>query len=507
MVTKEFNSLQMNNVSKVEISVDSDAAAKRLSQAITYRTISNQDRSDFDEQAYKDFHKYLVETYPLVHKNLKREILGSPRAFSLLYTWEGKIPSLPPVVLLAHQDVVPVVPGTEQKWQHDAYSGDIADGYIWGRGSLDDKIMILAILEAVEMQLKAGFQPTRTIYLVFGQDEEVMGTEGVKHIVEVLQSRGVNEVALVLDEGLPLTVGLFPGITDPIALIGTAEKGYASLQLKVSGPGGHSAMPPKNSNIGILAQAITKLEANPFPYRITQVVRDQMRFLGPELPEKTQEILVDIVYGDEEKEPEEDIHLHNEHGHTNCPTAGWHEVADSKEQFIKYMLSGAQTTAMLHTTTAVTMVNGGVKENVLPPFATAVVNFRILQGDTVQSVIEYVKKVVNDERVQVSEVSASIDPSPISDPYGKEYTLIEKSIRQTYDLPGLMVAPYLVIGGCDAKYFAATIAKNVYRFTAVRVESAADAARWHGVNERVLVTEYANSIRFFHNFIGNAEEL
>jgi carboxypeptidase PM20D1 len=507
MVTKEFNSLQMKNVAKVEISVDSDAAAKRLSQAITYRTISNQDRSDFDEQAYIDFHKYLVETYPLVHKTLKREILGSPRAFSLLYTWEGKIPSLPPVVLLAHQDVVPVVPGTEQQWQHDAYSGDIADGYIWGRGSLDDKIMMLAILEAVEMQLKAGFQPTRTFYLVFGQDEEVMGTEGVKHIVEVLQSRGVNEVALVLDEGLPLTVGLFPGITDPIALIGTAEKGYASLQLKVSGPGGHSAMPPKNSNIGILAQAITKLEANPYPYRITQVVRDQMRFLGPELPEKTQEILVDIVYGDEEKEPEEDIHLHNEHGHTNCPTAGWHEVADSKEQFIKYMLSGAQTTAMLHTTTAVTMVNGGVKENVLPPFATAVVNFRILQGDTVQSVIEYVKKVVNDERVQVSEISASIDPSPISDPYGKEYTLIEKSIRQTYDLPGLMVAPYLVIGGCDAKYFAATIAKNVYRFTAVRVESAADAARWHGVNERVLVTEYANSIRFFHNFIGNAEEI
>jgi len=400
-----------------------------------------------------------------------------------------------------------VFPGTEQQWEHDAYSGDIADGYIWGRGSLDDKIMILAILEAVEMQLKEGFQPIRTIYLVFGQDEEVMGPEGVKQIVEVLKSRGINEVALVLDEGLPLTVGLFPGVSAPIALIGTAEKGYASLQLKVAGPGGHSAMPPKNSNIGILAQAITKLEANPFPYRITQVVRDQMRFFGPELPEKTQEILVDIVYGDEEKEPEEDIHLHNEHGHTNCPTCGWHEVADSKEQFIKYMLSGAQTTAMMHTTTAVTMINGGVKENVLPPFASAVVNFRILQGDTVQSVIEYVKRVVNDDRVQVSEVSDSIDPSPISDPYGKEYKLIEKSIRQTYDLPGLIVAPYLVIGGCDAKYFAATIAKNVYRFTAVHVESAADAARWHGVNERVLVDEYANSIRFFHNFIGNAEEI
>lgn len=507
MTTRDFSSLQMEGIQKVDIQVDADAAAKRLSKAITYRTISNQDRSDFDEQAFSDWHQYLVDTYPLVHKTLKREVVGSPRPFSLLYTWEGKKPSLPPVVMLAHQDVVPVVPGTESQWEHDAYSGDIADGYVWGRGSLDDKIMILGILEAIEMWLKEGFQPTRTMYLVFGQDEEVGGSEGAKHIPELLKSRGVNEVALVLDEGVPITVGLFPGIPAPIAMIGTAEKGYASLQLKVAGPGGHSAMPPKNSNIGILAQAITKLEANPFPYRITQTVRDQMRFMGPELPEKTQEILVEIVYGDEVKGQDADAYHFVKHGHTNCPTAGWHSVPDSEEQFYKYMLSGPQTTAMLHTTTAVTMFNGGVKENVLPPFATAVVNFRILQGETVQSVIEYVKQVVNDPRVQVTDISASIDPSPISDPYGTEYKLIEKSIRQTWDLPGLVVAPYLVIGGTDSKFFHASIAKNVYRFTAVRVESAADTARWHGVNERVLVDEYANSIRFFHNFIANAVEL
>jgi len=506
MVTKDFSSLQMKDVNKVDIKVDADAAAKRLSKAITYRTISNQDRNDFDEQAFRDWHQYLVDTYPLVHKTLKREIVGSPRSFSLLYTWEGKKPSLPPVVLMGHQDVVPVVPGTESQWEHDAYSGDIADGYIWGRGSLDDKIMILGILEAIEMRLKDGFQPTRTILLVFGQDEEVGGPEGAMQVPALLKARGINEVALVLDEGLPLTVGLFPGVPAPIALIGTAEKGYASLQLKVAGPGGHSAMPPKNGNIGILAQAITKLEANPFPYQITQVVRDQMRFFGPELPEKTQEILVDIVYGNEEEQAHGDGHNH-EHGHTNCPTAGWGEGPSSEEQFFKYMLSGAQTTAMLHTTTAVTMFNGGVKENVMPPFATAVVNFRILPGETVQSVIDYVKRVVNDSRVEVTDISASIDPSPISDPYGNEYKLIEKSIRQTWDLPGLVISPYLVIGGTDSKFFHASIAKNVYRFTAVRVESAADAARWHGVNERVLLDEYANSIRFFHNFIGNAEEL
>lgn len=505
MVTKEFNSVQMKNVAVVETPVDADAAAKRLSKAITYRTISNQDRNDFDEQAFRDFHNYLAETYPLVHKTLKKEVVGEPRAFSLLYTWEGKKPSLPPVVLLAHQDVVPVVPGTEQQWEHDAYSGDIADGYVWGRGSLDDKVMILSTLEAIEMRLKEGFQPTRTMYLVFGQDEEVGGSEGAMHIPALLEARGIKEVALVLDEGVPIVPGLFPGVVAPVAMIGTAEKGYASLQLKVSGAGGHSAMPPKVSNIGILAQAIAKLEANPFPYRVTQIVRDQMRFMGPELPAATQEILVDIVYGTEGHSGG-DGHYHVE-GHTNCPTAGWHTETDSKEQFFKYMLSGPQTTAMLHTTTAVTMFNAGVKENVLPPFATAVVNFRILQDETVQSVIDYVKQVINDPRVVVTDISASIDPSPISDAYGSEYKLIEKSIRQTWDLPGLVVAPYLVIGGTDSKYFHASIAKNVYRFTALRVESAVDVGRWHGVNERVLIGEFANSIRFFHNFIANAEEL
>jgi len=171
------------------------------------------------------------------------------------------------------------------------------------------------------------------------------------------------------------------------------------------------------------------------------------------------------------------------------------------------MLTSPLTTAMMHTTTAVTMVNGGVKENVLPPFASAVVNFRILQGETVKSVIEQVTKIIDDDRVTVTDISSSIDPSPVSDPYGEEYKLIEKSIRQTWG-SDLVVTPYLVIGGADAKWFAASgITENVYRFTAVRVESAADTGRWHGVNERVLVDEFARSIGFFHQFIANAQQL
>lgn len=505
--TRAFNSLQMKGVAVVNVPVDADAAARRLSAGIKIPTISNQDRKDFDEKAFKDYHAFLEKAYPLAHKTMEREVLGDPRKYSLLYTWKGTNPALDPIILMGHQDVVPVVPGTEKQWEHGAFSGDIAGGYIWGRGALDDKVMIQAIFEAIEMHVRKGFKPTRTIFLVFGQDEEVGGAEGVKNIVAALKARGVKNVALVLDEGLPLAPGLFPGIKAPTAPIGTAEKGYVSLELKVAGAGGHSAMPPRNSNIGILAQAITKLEANPFPYRITQAVRDQYRFMGPELPEKYHALLAEVALGKDSAKPAiPQAQAAAEYG--DNVNVAWQSQSASEEEFIRYMLTNPMTTALLHTTTAVTMVNGGIKENVMPPFATAVVNFRILQGETVQSVIDFATKVIDDKRVAVKDISASINPSPVSDPYGQEYKLLEKTIRQTWGTPDLIVMPYLVIGGADAKWFAASdMTKNVFRFTAVRVESAADSARWHGVNERVLVTEYAKSIGFFHQFIVNAQVL
>ncbi|MGY5453330.1 M20 family peptidase [Agarivorans sp. MS3-6] len=447
-------------------------AAKRLSAGIQFPTISNQDRSDFDTDAFDGYHAYLEKTYPLLHKNLTKEVLGKERKYSLLYTWEGSNKDLAPIVLMGHQDVVPVVPGTEKDWAYDAYSGHIDDKYIWGRGSLDDKIMIHAIMEAIEIQLAAGFQPERTIYLSFGQDEEVGGPEGTKHIVEVLQERGVSNIALVVDEGLPVTAGIFPGFDKPAALLGIAEKGYLTLELKVEGPGGHSAMPPEESNIGILANAITKLESNPFPVSLTDSVREQFKAMAPHMTEQQRE-----------------------------------QIKDDKS-LLNYLYSNPITRAMIHTTTAVTVINGGVKENVMAPSASALVNFRILQGDSIESVTEYVTNVINDERVTITDNSASINPSPVAGT-GAEYKLIEKTIHQTWnDQDDLAVVPYLVIGGADAKWFAATdMVKNVYRFTAVRVESAADAARWHGINERVLIKEYANSIRFFRNLLDNMQDM
>ncbi|MCL1142401.1 M20 family peptidase [Shewanella gaetbuli] len=480
----EFTSMQMKDVALNRVKVDVEGAANRLAKGIQFATISNEDRNDFNEAAFTGYHQFLADSYPKVHKTLQKELVGKERQFSLLYTWQGTNPELAPVVLMAHQDVVPIVPETKHQWQHDPFGGVIADGYIWGRGAIDDKSMIHAILEAAEMKIAAGFVPERTLIFAFGHDEEVGGEDGIKHLVDVLeQQKGYQKIALVLDEAAPMAPGLFPGIAQNTALISVAEKGYVSLSLTVSGAGGHSSMPPASSNIGILAKAINQLETNPFPYRITSTLRDQYRYLGPELPESTHDMYSAVAYGSDDK------------------------LTPLEQKFIEGMSAHPLTQAMLRTTTAVTMINGGIKANVLPTTATAVVNFRILQGDTIESVIETVHAVVNDERVTVADVSQSINPSAISPVGSKEYNLIEHTIRQTWG-NDLIVTPFLAVGGTDAKHFAAkSFAPNVYRYTPLQLESGKDIARFHGINERILAKELAGSISFFYTFMDNVQSL
>jgi len=478
---QNFSSMQMKGVKPVKIDVDVEAAAKRLSKAVQFRTISNQDRSDFDGKAFEGYHKYLVEAYPNVHKTLNRELLGKPRPYSLLYTWEGKNPSLPPVVFMAHQDVVPIAEESRDQWKVEPFSGAIKDGYIWGRGALDDKNQIHALLEAAEMKIKEGFQPTRTIMFVFGHDEEVGGPEGAKHVVDVLEKRGIKEIAFVMDESAPIVPGLFPGIKENSALIGIAQKGFLSLELSVNGEGGHSSQPPKQSNIGILAAAVTKLEMAQFPYKINKAVRYQYRFMGPELAKEKQPMYAAVAFGDDDK------------------------TTKLEQDFIDEMASQQITRAMLHTTIAVTMFNAGIKDNVLPPAATAVVNFRPAPGDSKEMIIEHVKKAIADDRIKIRDISASTPPTNIADPHGNGYKMLEKTIRQTWG-NDLIVAPLFVIGGSDSKHFQAwPFAPNVYTITAIQLESVAEFAGFHGVNERILVKEYGRSIAFFYQLMSNLE--
>ncbi|WP_220719755.1 M20 family peptidase [Agarivorans litoreus] len=479
---QDFSSMQMQGVEQVEVKVDIDGAAQRLSQAVQFATISNQDRSDFDEAAFNNYHDFLVKSYPLVHKTLKRELVGDPRPFSLIYTWEGKDPSLPPAIFMAHQDVVPIAEESRDQWEVEPFSGEIKDGYIWGRGSLDDKNQIHAILEAAEMKIKEGFQPERTILFVFGHDEEVGGPEGAKHAADIVEQR-YDKVAFVIDESAPLTPGIFPGIRENTALIGIAQKGFVSLEIAIHGVGGHSSQPAGESNIVALAKAVEKVEAAQFPYKIHDAVRYQYRFMGPELPEDQQPMYKAVAYGDNDS------------------------ISDLEQKFIDVMSQNQVTRAMLHTTTAVTMFNAGIKDNVLPPAATAVVNFRPMPGDSPEVIIEHVKKAINDDRITVRDISASTPATNVADPNGEGYKMLEKTIRQIWG-NDLIVSPFFVIGGSDSKHFQARdFAPDVYTITALQLENVKEFEGFHGVNERILVDEYARSIGFFYKLMDNLETL
>jgi carboxypeptidase PM20D1 len=237
--TTTFRSKQIEAGDAAAFQIDGKAAAGHLSAAVRFQTVSHQNSADFDAEAFEGFRAFLEATYPLCHEALEWQVINEQ---SILYKWPGADPEKKPILLLGHYDVVPIEPGTEQDWEHPPFSGEITDGFIWGRGTLDDKSSVLGVLEAVETLIGQSHQPQRTVYLAFGHDEEVGGREGAVRIADHLTAEGV-ELEFVLDEGMAITNGLVPGLASPVALIGIAEKGYVSVELTVETEGGHSSMP------------------------------------------------------------------------------------------------------------------------------------------------------------------------------------------------------------------------------------------------------------------------
>lgn len=454
-------SQQLAESAVTPIKVDADAVAQRLAKSVTFRTVSSQDKPDATDAEFRKLHAYLVQQYPLVHSALKREVIGA----SLLYTWNGTDPKALPIALLAHQDVVPIASGTEQAWSVDPFGGVIKDGFVWGRGTLDDKGNILAQLEAVEMLLASGFKPKQTIYLAMGQDEELGGARGNKALVDLLASRGV-KLDFVLDEGMVITEGVFPGLSKPLALIGLAEKGGLNLQLSYDGKPGHSSMPPVPSGIGSMSKALASLEDHQMPGGIKGVAAEMFGALAPEMPMLNRVLLSNL----------------------------WLTRSLVQGQLEKSVTANA----MLRTTTALTIVNGGNKANVLPGHVEATVNFRILPGDTVAGVHEHVRAVVNNEAIKL-QAEGGTEASPISPTGSKAYQTIARTVRQMF--PGMVVAPGLVIVGTDSRHYT-PLTDNIYRFSPMRFKSE-DLTRLHGTNERIAISNYVEVIQFYHQLLRN----
>lgn len=440
-----------------------DGAVERLAGAVRIPTVSPSDSTQRDSAAFRAMHDYLARSFPRVYASLAHEVVGLD---ALLFEWKGSDASLSPVVLMGHMDVVPVDPPALPKWEHAPFSGDVDSGYVWGRGTLDDKATMMSHLESAEYLLTKGFVPKRTIYFAFGADEEVSGRHGAAEIAKLLQSRGIKPM-MVLDEGGTVVNRGLPGVTRPIAVVGISEKGYATLALTVRGVGGHSSMPPRHTTAGILARAITRLEDNPLPAS-----------LGPEMAQ-----LFD---------------------------AAGREMAFSRRilfanrwllnpVLVRFLAAAPSTDATMRTTTAVTMLEGSPKDNVLPGVARAVVNFRIVPGESAETIIAHVRRVVDDSRVDVTTVGTPTKPSKVSPTDDSVWTALDNTIRQIY--PAAVVAPYMTLGATDSRYFN-DLSAHVYRFTGAQIEIE-DKDRVHGTNERIAIKSYLDGIRFSHQLILN----
>lgn len=431
-----------------------DSAASHLSKAIQIKTVSYGDTLAIDTAEFTKFKSFLEVSYPIVHQKLAREIFNK---FSYVYKWIGKDTSLKPYVLMAHMDVVPVEPVAESKWTYPSFSGTIKNDTIWGRGAVDDKVAVIAILESVEKLLKQNYTPNRTIYLCFGHDEEVSGKRGAKIISNWLKENKINP-SLVLDEGGQIDTKHFAQLKRPLAVIGTSEKGYVNLDLTVEIPGGHSSMPAAETAIDVLNKAIVKIRSNPMEPVLIPTMLELLKRTKPAESFPKRIVLSNLWL--------------------------------FKGAVIGQLEKTKETNAMVHTTIVPTILQAGIKDNVIPTIARATLNSRILPGQTTDDVLNFVIKQVNDPRVKIKKQNISMmEPSPVTSFEHSEFKKVEQVFYKT--VPNVIVSPFLMIGATDSRYFR-SFSDAVLNFSAVQ-----DMKGFHGIDERIGIADLERMIDFY----------
>jgi carboxypeptidase PM20D1 len=441
--------------------LDEAGIVERFRAALRFRTVAHPDPASFPAQEFESFRAFLAASFPRLHAALARELVAE---HTLLFTWRGADPEAAPVVLMGHQDVVPAE--SPESWTHPPFAGELVDGVLWGRGALDDKPNVMGLCEAVEHLIARGFRPERTVVLLFGHDEELGGTQGAAPAARLLA--GGPEPFLVLDEGGAVVEGAVPFLARPVAVVGVAEKGSLNLELvaRLDGPA-HSSTPPALTSVGRVARAVDRLQSRPFPTRTTPGLEDLLRFLAPELPLPARTVAANRWLFDPL--------LH------------------------RMFLRSPATAALVRTTTAPTVMRGGTKANVIPPEASITVNFRILTGESVASTTEHVRRAVADPAVELR-AGAAREPSPASPVDTPGFAVPQRTIAEVF--PDAVVAPYLITGGTDARYFH-ELSPSVYRFQPGRF-SRADLGLAHGVDERLPVANLLTGVAFYVRLIENA---
>ena len=427
--------------------------AERLAEAIRFRTISYQDSEQVDYAEFDRFNAYLRSTFPRVFEQLLVETVND---YSLLLRWPGSDDSLQPILFIAHTDVVPVEPATVGDWTYPPFDGVVADGRIYGRGTLDDKVGVLSLLEAAELLLAEGFAPRRGIVLAFGHDEEISGRQGAASLAARMSELGLHFSWMVDEGGWLLSDS--PMLPDKItAMVSVAEKPYMTLTLVATGEGGHSSNPPLISTIGRLSRALARIEDNPFEPRLVAPMAAMLEALAPHVGQ-----------------PERFIF-------NNLWLTGGLVAANMAEQRI--------TQPFVRTTTALTMFNGGVKENVVPQRAEAKVNLRLLPGDAPEMVLETITALVDDPLVEISYFVWGAE-TPVSDHNAEGFKVISEVVSAVY--PQAVVTPAMQVGITDSRHYT-KVSDNQYRFHGMLITTG-QTSSFHGTDEYIDVDSYAKTI-------------
>lgn len=441
---------------------DTGLAARHLGEAVRIQTVSNQDPSHNQLGEWDKLHTWLAASYPKAHAAMRREQLGQ----TLVYVWPGSDPSTQPIIFMAHQDVVPVTPGTEQDWKHAPFAGEIAEGAVWGRGSVDDKGSLVALFEAIEALAAQGFKPRRTIYLVSGHDEEVGGT-GATEAAKLLASRQVKAL-FTIDEGGLITTDT-PVINAPAMMIGVAEKGYVTLRVTAKAPGGHSSTPPREIGTVNLAKAVVAINENQFPFELRGPAASMVEVLA-------------------------------------AKAGGINKLAVANRWLLgslvtSRMADNPASAALLHTTIAPTMLQGSPKENVLPQSATALINYRIAPWDSSAKVLERARASASGFPVTVDFTERQPqEPSAVSSSTSLGWQLIVAAAQAGH--PGVIASPYLVVAGTDSKHMEG-VSADVYRFQAIALATS-EVKMIHGTNEHMTLANLESLITFYTRLLATA---
>lgn len=440
---------------------DVQAAAANLGAAIRFQTVSHQDPAENKPEEWSKLQAWLAQTYPKAHAAMSRELVGQ----SLVYRWAGSDPAAKPIIVMAHQDVVPITPGTEKDWKHAPFAGEIAEGAVWGRGSIDDKGSLISLFEALEALAASGFKPKRTIILVSGHDEEVGGT-GASQVAARLAQDKVRAL-FTIDEGSAIIADT-PVINGPAIMIGVAEKGYATLQIEAPAAGGHSSMPPKEIGTVNLAKAVLAIHARQFPLKIDGPAAAMLEVLADKKGGVTKVVAANRwLFGPL---------LRAQMGNSPSAAAG------------------------LHTTIAPTMLTGSPKENVLPQTATGLINYRIAPWDRSADVMARAQAAVRGLPVKLSFNRTPREPSPVSSSTSEGWKLIRKAAEA--EAPGAVVSPYLVVAGTDSRSMS-PVSDDVYRFAPLMLKTT-ETQMIHGTNEHITLDNLERVIRFYARLIATS---